>query len=127
MNVAVLLSGGVAAPKPSFSLRYELGGGSASLGNDAVAIRHRLPVTRHLGVEVRASSHTCPLLTLACHRFTESHMCCGGAEASEGCLCWHVHAAVLPCAGVAALLFRAVEIDGGYVLAIMLRMDRWRC
>lgn len=37
--------------KPSFSIRYELGQGSASLGQDVVGLRQRLPVSRHLGVE----------------------------------------------------------------------------
>lgn len=40
--------------KPSFSIRYELGQGSASLGQDVVGLRQRLPVSRHLGVEVIA-------------------------------------------------------------------------
>ncbi|KAK9791348.1 hypothetical protein WJX73_004327 [Symbiochloris irregularis] len=50
-NYDGLLGLGGRSPSPSFSLRYELGGGSASLGDGTLAMRQRLPVSSHLGVE----------------------------------------------------------------------------
>ena len=51
--------------RPSFSVRYELGNGSASLGHNTIGLRHRLPVTSNLGVEVMTLPHD-PLAPASC-------------------------------------------------------------
>ena len=73
--------------QPSFSLHVEFGGGAATWSGHGIAFQQKVPITRHVGFEVRATAF-CTLLwhCISQLQVAQGRTCCSPVEAWS-----HVH------------------------------------